>query len=625
MSGERDAQFGWSAGEMPGLDRLQRLVETVRHLEPEQWIGRATRLLRGSRWIADDYPRREPVDLSELPTPFAAEIEQIPDRAERVVDGWFEFVGREPVCAETVDWSWAPGDDPLWRFNLHYCGWVLDLARAWRVSEDERYASRALDAMSDWIASHPQPTGAAWHPYPLSRRLPNWCVALSLLEDAPGWDDVAGRVAASIERQASYLDDWPEIDLGANHLLSNYWALAWVHLHLDELGGVDVPAARGGPTQFWSEFESQIEADGGHVERSTSYHVSVCRDALELSILADRAGRAIPSTAERALTDGFDFLSRLIRPEGRAPQLNDSVPGYPIEPRDLLAAAAVRFEYPDWRCSARDAGVDYLRWLLGGDGEESYRKMDERAPERTAFEHPETGYAVVRQGWESDSEYLLFDRGPIGPDSNPGHAHADTLQILLSVHGVPILVDPGAHTYREGPDRAHSRSTFAHNTVCVDGSDQSEMWGAFRVGRRARVEQLDWNPERGAASALHDGYDRLESGVHHRRAVGREDPGEWRVRDRLESEGGTHVYQVTWQLSPVCESVEVRGQQAVVTFEGGVRVDFEFDAVDDLAIEVSESPIAVGWNETVSAPTLRAELHTRRRRTVIDTWIRVSE
>jgi uncharacterized heparinase superfamily protein len=122
----------------------------------------------------------------------------------------------------------------------------------------------------------------------------------------------------------------------------------------------------------------------------------------------------------------------------------------------------------------------------------------------------------------SDSGYIrlenvhtvvLFDAAPIGPDYQPGHAHADTLSFELSHQGVRLVVNSGTSTYEKSPERQRQRGTAAHNTVRVDGRDSSEVWAAFRVGRRARPFAVSTD-HRTWAEAAHDGYKPV---IHRRR------------------------------------------------------------------------------------------------------------
>jgi uncharacterized heparinase superfamily protein len=86
---------------------------------------------------------------------------------------------------------------------------------------------------------------------------------------------------------------------------------------------------------------------------------------------------------------------------------------------------------------------------------------------------------------------LVIDAGPIGPDYQPGHGHCDMLSFVLYVDGRPCIVDTGSSTYEDCERRHTERTTFSHNTVAVAGREQSEIWGAFRVARRARIKKLE--------------------------------------------------------------------------------------------------------------------------------------
>jgi uncharacterized heparinase superfamily protein len=114
---------------------------------------------------------------------------------------------------------------------------------------------------------------------------------------------------------------------------------------------------------------------------------------------------------------------------------------------------------------------------------------------------------------------VLFDAGKVGPDANPGHAHADTLSFELSYGKDRIIVNQGTYAYQ---DRLRNtlRGTAAHSTVDVEGQNSAEVWGNFRVGRRPTRVVLDMKgPEGGDVVLLgaHNGYRHL--GVQHARKL----------------------------------------------------------------------------------------------------------
>ncbi|MDX1711969.1 MAG: heparinase II/III-family protein, partial [Rhodovibrionaceae bacterium] len=106
-----------------------------------------------------------------------------------------------------------------------------------------------------------------------------------------------------------------------------------------------------------------------------------------------------------------------------------------------------------------------------------------------------------------------------GPDYLPGHAHADTLSFELSLFGHRIFVNSGTSVYGAGTERLRQRGTAAHNTVVVSGHDSSEVWGGFRVARRAGPSEVRIAEKRDClvAEGAHDGYRRLPGRPMHRR------------------------------------------------------------------------------------------------------------
>ena len=170
------------------------------------------------------------------------------------------------------------------------------------------------------------------------------------------------------------------------------------------------------------------------------------------------------------------WLGAVLTPDGQVPLLND---GYPVD-GELIAA------------------------LRPGP-----------APDGPLLVLADTGLVrAVAGDW-----HLLADVGLPCPPSLPGHAHADTFGCVVHVGGVPLLIDTGTSTYEPGPVRCYERSTAAHSTVQVDGTDSTEVWGVFRVARRARVSGLAVRADSSGLSceAVHDGFRRLPGRPLHRR------------------------------------------------------------------------------------------------------------
>ena len=208
-------------------------------------------------------------------------------------------------------------------------------------------------------------------------------------------------------------------------------------------------------------------------------------------------------------------------PDGKIALLNDAAFGIALPPQTLF---------------------DYAR-KLGFPPQE---------PSAGSIDLPDTGYTRLSDGpWT-----LICDSAPVGPDYQPGHAHADTLTFELWHRDFRLLIDSGTGEYIDTPLRREQRGTAGHNTVTVDGKNSSEVWSAHRVAKRARIVERYFDGERLAAA--HDGY----APVIHRREWQFQN-GKVRVTDQL-SGNGRHVIDLFWHLAPECTVVR-QGTEFIVT------------------------------------------------------------
>jgi hypothetical protein len=296
----------------------------------------------------------------------------------------------------------------------------------------------------------------------------------------------------------------PEVHLLGNHLLENGFGLVCAGAAARGIEA-DLWWAAGNRLLEW-QLPAQFLADGGHVERSASYHVALAAALLESVEIARASGRGVPplwlETASRAL----GWAEAVRAPDGTYPLFNDSALDAAPTLDDLFAFAAA--------CDVSPAPVG----RVVGD-------------ERARIMH------LTSTGWlrlEAGRAYAVVDAGPDAEGWQPGHAHADGLTFELWIDGVRTVVDFGVETYASGRAREETRATRSHNTVELDGRDSCEVWAAFRVGRRGRGKVLASEVEAGVAriELEHDGYAWLPDEPRHRRTLMLGEHG-LEVRDRV--------------------------------------------------------------------------------------------
>lgn len=432
-------------------------LDSARHMRWSQVAGRVRRLVPVAAIAASARPRG---DVSIRPIAAGVGVDPAPASGPAPrpdVTGKFSAAGAERPVGHPGFWT-DESDGLYFLFHLHGFAPLAAYVEGERTEEGDRFWR---DVVESWLASCGTPGLPAWHPYPTSVRLISWSAALSALTDWP--PALRSRLASEVVRQGRYLRRAVEHDIGGNHVLKNAAALV--------IAGATIPACgtlERGLTLLRRELARQILSDGGHEERSPSYHRAVSQDLLDVVTVLQHGDHVVPEWLEQARGRMGQWLGELAGPDGRLPLLNDAWEGPPVSGR------------------------------VASD----------------VTELAESGYVVLRH----HNDQAVLDCGPISPPHLPPHAHADVLSFVLWGDGAPLVVDPGSYSYT-GPSRDRFRGTLAHNTVEVDGRDQCEFWGDFRAAFHPRVRSsgVERRGEAVVVVARHDGYRRLPDPVEHER------------------------------------------------------------------------------------------------------------
>ncbi len=253
---------------------------------------------------------------------------------------------------------------------------------------------------------------------------------------------------------------------------------------------------------------------------------------------------------------------------------------------------AVLFGRPDFKWQSRGFPEETF-WLLGRDACALYATLPVTEPHGKSQAFQAAGYFVHRTGWTERDSHAVFDRGGMGAPTG-GHGHADALSLVLFSGGRDLLIDSGTFVYNGAAEsREYFRSTRAHNTVVVDGRDQSEQAGTFQWKSRATVRELTRSPIGDQTSAgEHGGYLRLSSPISHRRRVSFGADGACVVVDELLGTG-VHTFDFLCHFPP--------GADVQITSESPLRfeVTVTLDHTEALLILCTTAPGAAdvieGW------------------------------
>jgi Heparinase II/III-like protein/Heparinase II/III N-terminus len=462
-------------------------------------------------------------------------LDEAKGNARRLQSGAFVLLNKEIPLGTPVIWDPA-GTTRLWRYNLHYFDYAIDLAVLADVEHDRSSADALGRLLRDWIEHNPVGEGVGWHSYPIARRIVNWIQAVTLATPRRIFPDSRSedQFNRSLYQQARFLDDHLEFDCLGNHLLANGKALLFAGLFFG--GTVGSRWHEKGQRILWHGLREQILDDGGHEERSPMYHTIVLQDYLEV-VLAEQLNKGnTPDWARERLIRMADFLDGILHPDGEIPLFGDSAYGMARCPGDVLAATECLLGMQGRWCNVKPANY----WALLGCPEQSISSQVD-LPRATSNFWPASGYARLQGAQPGDR--LIVDTKPLGPSHLPAHGHCSLFSYELSLDCKRIIVDSGVEEYEAGPWRDFWRSTRAHNTLTVDGAEQSEMWASFRAGRRVELQQCGF-AENGCGAifvGMHRGFATQKSRTPHRRIIASLNEGFWLVCDQVFGHGSHRI------------------------------------------------------------------------------------
>ena len=426
----------------------------------------------------------------------------------------------------------------LWEVNRHLH--LATLAQAYALSGNVRYFNVIRQHLESWFAECPYRMGLNWSSaLEAAIRLINWSVTWQLLGAArsPLFEDAEGarlrqRWLESIYQHAQFVRGYFSRHSSANNHLIGEAA----GLFIAALTWPCWPRARVWLAEAKAILEREIllqnTPDGVNCEQAVSYQQFEL-DLLVLALLAGKAnGQKFSAAFESRIEAMMEYLASIMDAGGNISMFGDSDDSLVVRLaqggeycryRSSLAVGAILFLRGDFKGKA--GGLDdRTRWLFGEDADAVFQELDDKGaqlPVRRAF--TEGGYYILGCDFESENEIrLVADAGPLGYQTIAAHGHADALAFTLSVGGKEFLIDPGTYTFHaQGPWRSYFRGTAAHNTVRVDGTDQSRSGGNFMWLSKADAGCKLWrpSPECDIFEGWHDGYMQLPDPVMHRRRI----------------------------------------------------------------------------------------------------------
>ncbi|WP_405065715.1 heparinase II/III family protein [Kribbella sp. NBC_01510] len=584
--------LGWYVRRLRRMSATELIWRTRDHARRTAW---AYQQVRPGQDTEVHLPlRREPTFGTTLPPHTACAVPEearkaVITTADAIMAGKLEVLGADRTDLRSPDWFRDPTtgrrSDPaqyvfrlnhrneevvgnvkqVWELSRHHH--LTQLAAAWYLTHDDTYAERVADHLNDWWRSNPFLSGVHWASgIEIGLRLISWTWIRRLLNDWPDVTDLFEHNELALRQiywHQRYLAAFESRGSSANnHVIAEaagqlVGACAFPWFSKSARWRADAAAL------LEKELDANTFPSGVNRELATDYHRFVSELGLYAALEADMAGHPLSPRTWALLTRTVDVAAAIVDDTLRPPRQGDDDEGMVLvlDPPDvhhwsafLSLGGAVVGRAPWWPKTPVTATAVIVGSLVNG-------KQSDRPAERPAH-FGDAGLTILRSRTNVDGAggpeiWCRADAGPHGFLSIAAHAHCDALSLEVRVGGVDILADPGTYCYHgEEAWRNYFRSTIAHNTVEVAGTEQSTWGGPFLWlrGATGRVRRYAVEGDVVTWDADHDGYRAGESPVTHRRTAVL-DHGVLRVEDHLDAASDVRM---AWHLGPEV-SVELDG------------------------------------------------------------------
>lgn len=372
--------------------------------------------------------------------------------------GYFKVPGFAEIhLSRPIDWSQDPFQDRGWVWIFLQLEMLRSLLALDRATRSVKGMALAIDVIRSWANALLGKTGdaAAWHDHGSALRANHLVAVLNQWRDLPenlkcslngaGTTSFETEIIGILRVHAETLARDDFYSKGTNHGFDQSKTL----LVLSDTLRNEPSAAlyqRLAVERIRYEATKAFADDGGHVENSPAYlnyGVKQLIDALALEKRYLTAGTL--GISDRFIDRAVVALTHMVRPDGLLPLIGDTTE---FKVTDVIAPLAGRL--PSYR--------GFLYAISKG--------RSGRQPNSLDLMLPESGYAVFRDAWSSESRawddalHLVFKAGFL----SGYHRQDDDLHFVLMAHGIEWLTDGGLYKHQNlDPQRKHCRSALAHN------------------------------------------------------------------------------------------------------------------------------------------------------------------
>jgi hypothetical protein len=386
-----------------------------------------------------------------------------------ILDGKINVFGKE-VMADGIDWNrdylnsfsiksdyyfnlreWIiknsfKGFDikNVWQLSRGY--YLVDLARAYHTTQDEKYLKTYTGIIQDWIKQNPYLHSSNWtNAMEVAIRSINWIISFQVFnKDKDVFDDeFLKEYYTNLNQSFNFLiNNIETYPFKSNHYILDNLGIFMLGLELNNTGWIKKSF-----NNLLGVLGKQFDTDGVDFENSSNYQI-LKTEALMMAFLLYKQNlnklekiKKVNNACLEQLSNIFNFSIHLFKNTESTFLVGDN------DETNVLEIGSLKTK------------LEKMYLLMFGD----------EVGQKESKVFFQSGYGFLR-----NSKFnILFLRSNIKKSS---HFHNDLLSFQLNYNGLDFFVDSNTYNYNQNREkRAYYLRTQSHNTCFINGTEQSKI------------------------------------------------------------------------------------------------------------------------------------------------------
>lgn len=388
---------------------------------------------------------------------------------------FFSHKGYQPsyFYGDDINWQYWPVKDNELRWQLHRHKWFIPLAKAYKITGDEKYAQAWVYQYTDWVKKNPLTDGYAkrksgttisagvvdidddnaafaWRPLETARRAQDQLEVIAHMIHSPHvTPEFFNMFLYQHHRHVEFIQN--SYSKHGNHLLFEAQRMLYATIYFPEYKESASWQAKAVEI-LCKEVETQVYDDGIHYELSFGYHQAVINIFLKALCMAqvNDVADIFPAEYAQKVESMIKFVYNTIFPDYTNTMYGDT---------KMNMKSEFKKQFKRW--SEIFPENEAVRWFAteGAEG---------TAPAYHSCQFPTGGFYVMRSGWDSEATLSIVKAGP----SAFWHDQPDIGSFHYWRKGRDFFPDSGCYIYAGDDEvmklRDWFRQTCVHSTVTLD-------------------------------------------------------------------------------------------------------------------------------------------------------------